>query len=896
MRPLDQQFIQRIQSIERRLNAIEERLGVEPEPAETKPVAGPTASEQATPPAPPPVPPRVAPDLTPSVIPGGAARTPPPSPPVQAPPIRQAPPQRPLPPRPRAPRKEKTPWSWEQLIGGKLFAAVGALVVVTGLGLFLKLAYDYGWLEQISNSGKCLIGAGFGAVLIVAGEIMRKRWNALASAGISAAGLGALYASAYSAYTFYELLSPELAFGLLALVSLIGVAIALRAKLATVAILSILSAYLTPILMANPDAPPIVLPSYLLALTALGLVLSAMHIRFRVLRSLVWWGTALLGGIWVLMRAADAPTIAVIFCALTWLAFHAELLWSARHGGISAKPNSRDAARPLIVSLSTTAWSVLLAAFTIEQANSPELWLAPGVAMAITVIGATILSGHLRVLRDRPTNDEERLGAVLLVQAGALLIATVAMGVTLEWLQVACWLVFGLGAILAGRWTSSRSLDVYGLIILTIGLGRLILLDSWFGPMRTGGHDVWGLILTEWSLMVAIAGLCWLGAGRLLLIRMGKHAVTIRAIAIACSAIGVGALIVSIFHEDADTATLAVAWPLFTIPLIGAHLVERRLALDTISLGALVVGAIAWSHAHVLDGWNLTASTALIHPGLISALLIVVITAVIAWWHARGRSTVRGASWVLAAAAFLLFLVSTSFELTRHVGLQINDDAAQPDALAIWWTICAGGALLWGAARKQAFVWVSALALLALASITWLAGFPTEGWDKTARALTLHPGLISAVAMSALMGLLALRSRGQSARVLVWIPLSLAVALVFASTSFELARHVVAWTDDATTRAGVVSIWWGLYAIALLIWGGLAKVPGVRWTGLGLLALATGKAIIFDLSGVDPAWRVASFLALGLLLLGVGAGYMRRIGRTTEPLPEPPTEPEETGA
>ncbi|MFI4897903.1 MAG: DUF2339 domain-containing protein [Phycisphaerales bacterium JB059] len=648
-------------------------------------------------------------------------------------------------------------WSWEQLVGGKLFAALGALIVVSGLALFLKLAYDLGWLNQISGAGKCSIGAGFGALLLASGEVARRRWNALASAGLTAAGIGAMYASAYSAFRFYELFSPPVAFALLAAISVLGVIVAMRARLVSVAFLSILGAYLTPVLLAQPEAPVYILPAYLLLIAAYGLWLSATHARFRVLRSLVWWGTAVMGGLWVLARAADAPMIVVAFCILTWLAFHAELLWSARHGGIAGPGrHAHDVARPLVVSLATTAWSVLLAAFAIDR-DLPQLglWLAPGGALVMTLLASMILSGHLRVLRDTPANDEERLGAVLLAQAGALLIATIAMGITTDWLQVACWLVFGVASVFAGRWIGSRSLNVYGLVVLSVGLARLVLLDFAFGAMRTGGVTLWGVVLTEWTLMMAIAGACWIAAGRLLVRKDSTPRDRCQTLPAVCGSVGALALLGSLAHEQSEPAPIALACALLALAGAGAHRLDRRLAIDLGALAPVVASVAAWTWAYVFPGWDQMAGEATVHLGLWSAL---------------------GLAGILGGVALTLRRVATL-----------------------------RGALL--------------------------------------------------------------------------LPATLGVLLVLVSTSFELSRQVVDWTDDPTARAGAVSIWWGLFAVALLAWGFLARSPVVRWSGLGLLGVATGKALIFDLAGVDPAWRVASFLALGLLLLGVGAGYLRRTGR-----------------
>ena len=147
---------------------------------------------------------------------------------------------------------------------------------------------------------------------------------------MTAAGLGALYASVYSAYGVYTLVPPSLAFVLLMLVSGLGFVVSARANVALLAVLSILAAYLNPFIIGGPGSP-LVLPVYLLALLAVGLALSAWRGQpFRVLRPLVWWGTVLLGTFWTLTAGLDEPDIALGFVAVFWAAVHVELGLSAR--------------------------------------------------------------------------------------------------------------------------------------------------------------------------------------------------------------------------------------------------------------------------------------------------------------------------------------------------------------------------------------------------------------------------------------------------------------------------------------------------------------------------------------------------------------------------------------
>jgi hypothetical protein len=64
-----------------------------------------------------------------------------------------------------------------------------------------------------------------------------------------------------------------------------------------------------------------------------------------------------------------------------------------------------------------------------------------------------------------------------------------------------------------------------------------------------------------------------------------------------------------------------------------------------------------------------------------------------------------------------------------------------------------------------------------------------------------------------------------------------------------------------------VSILWGVIGMAVFLIGVLGWRQIVREAGLALLALATAKVFIFDLSYLDVAYRVISLMGLGLLLL-----------------------------
>jgi uncharacterized membrane protein len=71
---------------------------------------------------------------------------------------------------------------------------------------------------------------------------------------------------------------------------------------------------------------------------------------------------------------------------------------------------------------------------------------------------------------------------------------------------------------------------------------------------------------------------------------------------------------------------------------------------------------------------------------------------------------------------------------------------------------------------------------------------------------------------------------------------------------------------------------------ALFAVGLLRDVAAARLFGLGLLGLATLKVFVVDLAELDVAYRVLSFIGLGLVLLGSSlfATRVRRLRASAE--------------
>lgn len=796
-------------------------------------------------------------------------------------------------PRTVAAPSSPKPRDLETWFGTKWLSIAGSLAVVAGVVFFLKYAVDQGWIGKLPMWTRCAAGALFGFALMGVGEWARRKINALASAGLSSAGVACVYASVYAAYGYAKILDPSWAFVLLAATSALGIAISVRSRLAVVAVVSLVGAYLAPILMRTEHPNPLVFPVYSLALLCTGLVMSAwLRGQFRWVGRMVWWATVIFGGGWAAANAAEHPAIVIGYVGAVWAAIHLASVVQVR-GGVRADDDAPATkltvgeSAHVLASLAVTSWTTGLAVLAL-RATSVPLWMAPAAMLvACAMLGLTMAS-HLRLLTDVPRTARERLGAGLLVQCAGLLIAMVALATsTTGAAAVVVWLAMGLAAIGAGRWTNARSLDVYGVVLLTIGMGRLVLFDSWSSGLFSAPMYFAGLQLTGWTAYAAIAGLAWLAAGRLLAIR--RPGASALWPSMVCSAVGITAMCLAFAHRDVFIPSLVGAWL-----LIGtmATLVDRavpRSALRWVGLGPVVfasaialVSAGAWSagggaeraEAWVsLGAWRLTPHVAaLLGAGLAWALQA---------WRVRGRLGMTPALrplGVFAACAAAAMVAASPLS------------TSPPASVWMWtWIVVGIACAALATLERRLYLAAATLAALAFSSLAWVVAFVARdgAWDHSTAPMLLHEGLLSAVVLA--VCLLVTRRLAELREVTSAMAVA-AVAILWAGTSFEFARVVERVVVDPTVRAASVSVWWGLYAVGLVIGGFWRKLAAARYAGLVLLAAAAVKMVIFDLAHVPQLARIASFIILGLLMLGVAAGYAK-VAAKLKPGPAQGNEP-----
>ncbi len=184
--------------------------------------------------------------------------------------------------------------SLEEKIALVWFTRIGALALILGAAYFFKYAVDNEW---IGPAGRVALGALAGVAALAAAEAIRARSKPIYVQAVLGTGAALLFVSAYASHALYHLVPAGAAFAAVAVVALLGGALAVRHRGEIVLVLSLVGGLLAPVFLSTGEDRPGALFGYLLLLTALALGVSA-RLGFRFAPWFAIAGTAFLFAGW----------------------------------------------------------------------------------------------------------------------------------------------------------------------------------------------------------------------------------------------------------------------------------------------------------------------------------------------------------------------------------------------------------------------------------------------------------------------------------------------------------------------------------------------------------------------------------------------------------------------
>jgi uncharacterized membrane protein len=430
---------QRMATLERRLERVEEAVGLAVAGAPERP--WPRLAD--VPQAPPAARERVrAMDLDAWTLPAG---------PAPAPRRAPSPPPRPAPKPAPAPDRATLP-DLEELLGGRLLAFAGGAALLVGFAFFLAIAISHGWLGE---TARCVIAAAGALGLIGAGLRLKAPAAALTAIG---AGIAALDVDVTVAAQTYNLLGTPVALALVLAIGAAATAFALTRSSQVLASFGIVGGLLAPVL-AGADHDGTTVALLLAATVPAAAVLIAK--RWDRIAVAAFGVTAAQLGLWL---AGGAPAAGTALLALG--AFG--VLWVVQAVGFELRTAS-GTLRPVSAGL-LVANALCLAgagAAVLGAHHEPaalDAWLA-GLAVAHLVVG--VAAHRLR----RVSAELGVLALTLGVVLGDVALATTLDGVALPLAYAAGALVFAAISRLKPARTAEQAL-------VGAGLGGHVLLAA----------------------------------------------------------------------------------------------------------------------------------------------------------------------------------------------------------------------------------------------------------------------------------------------------------------------------------------------------------------------------------------------------------------------------------
>jgi uncharacterized membrane protein len=203
----------------------------------------------------------------------------------------------------------------EKAIGENLISKIGIIILVLGVGYFVKFAIDQNWINEY---GRVVIGLLTGGILIGIAHYLRKSYKTFSSI-LTGGGLAVFYITVAIAFHQYHIFSQTIAFIITIAITALSVALALYYDKKELAIFALLGGFASPFIVSSGDSNYKILFTYILILNS-GILAIGYYKRWHILNFLAYLFTLVLFTGWMFtgFNNSDPPprTGALIFASL----------------------------------------------------------------------------------------------------------------------------------------------------------------------------------------------------------------------------------------------------------------------------------------------------------------------------------------------------------------------------------------------------------------------------------------------------------------------------------------------------------------------------------------------------------------------------------------------------
>ena len=347
----------------------------------------------------------------------------------------------------------------DEEFSGRFLGKLGIVAVIIGVAFFLKYAFDNNW---VGETGRVMIGIIIGLGFLGVGQYLRKQYLRYSDL-IMGGGIVILYLSIFAARSFYGIIDPLTAGILFFMVTALSFAISIVNATQTLALVSVIGAFVTPFMVGSQDNSMWSLFFYLTVIN-LGVLGVSFFKKWPRLNVASFAGTAVNFTVWFgAFYHQDVLGSTLLFCLVTFLIF----LIASVARGITAGIKADEADYVL---MGANAFCFAVMGYIILQPQHHGILGFASVLVAVIYVGVAYLL-------NKTNSQDTALNIFLPGVAVVFLSIAVPLQFTGPWIAVA-WFVescvlYGIASVI-----SNRGFQVMGVIVYVLGLLDFL---NWYG-------------------------------------------------------------------------------------------------------------------------------------------------------------------------------------------------------------------------------------------------------------------------------------------------------------------------------------------------------------------------------------------------------------------------------
>lgn len=155
--------------------------------------------------------------------------------------------------------EEKKKVDYERYVGENLFGKIGILVLVVGMGLFVKYAIDQNWINEVLRT---VLGFVVGGALLFLSQKLKKTYRTFSSL-LAGGAFAIFYVTVGIAYHYYGLFSQTAAFIILVVLTVFMSWLSVLYDRRELAVIALIGGFIAPFLVSNGMGNYLVLFTYL---------------------------------------------------------------------------------------------------------------------------------------------------------------------------------------------------------------------------------------------------------------------------------------------------------------------------------------------------------------------------------------------------------------------------------------------------------------------------------------------------------------------------------------------------------------------------------------------------------------------------------------------------------